>query len=176
MIQTARLLLRQWQSSDHAAFVAMNKDDKVMQYFPEKWSSQRSLSFIESFTHLIDIRRYGFWATVERDSNNFIGFVGLNDVPENLPIDKDIEIGWRLIPEYWGRGYATEAAEGALAYAFNELKVPKIVAFTPVANQKSRRVMEKLGMSLADETFLHPNVSAASGLQEHVLYALHCEQ
>lgn len=172
MINTDRLILRNWTSSDRDKFVALNQDPDVMAYFPEIWSEQRSKEFIDFCVERIETRGWGWWAVEETATAEFIGFIGLNSIPSELPIDCNYEIGWRLAKPYWGRGYATEAATAALQYAFTILNLHEIVAFTTVENQRSRRVMENLGMHNLEQNFLHPNVSADSGLQEHVLYGM----
>lgn len=84
-----------------------------------------------------------------------------------------VEIGWRLSSKHWGQGYATEAAKAVLDYAFTELDLNEIISFTVVANAKSRRVMEKIGLhhSEADD-FDHPKLSEDSPLKRHVLFRL----
>ena len=84
-----------------------------------------------------------------------------------------VEIGWRLAAEHWGRGYAPEAARAALAFGFDTLALREILSFTAVANQPSRRVMEKLGMTHdpADD-FDHPALPEGHALRRHVLYRI----
>lgn len=171
-IETPRLYLRQWQRSDREDFIALNQNDRVMEFFPDTWPKERSIQFIETSQKMISDKNYGFWAVEERSTSRFIGFVGINDVPMEVPITQRHEIGWRLLPEFWRQGYATEAAQASVKYAFNTLQFAELVAFTAVQNRASRRVMEKLNMAVCSETFLHPKVSADSGLQEHVLYSL----
>jgi len=170
IITTERLVLRQWLESDKPLLTEMNKDPVVMEFFPELWSESRSMFFFDAFFAKIEKQGFGFWAVEERATGDFIGFVGLNDHIHDLPINHSHEVGWRLRPNCWGKGYATEAAKGSLDYAFGQLNLQTVVAFTPIKNLRSRKVMEKLGMVEQDDTFLHPKVSAESGLQEHVLY------
>jgi RimJ/RimL family protein N-acetyltransferase len=73
-----------------------------------------------------------------------------------------VEVGWRLAKPYWGLGYATEAAQSAIAFGFQQLHLIELVSFTAVANLKSRAVMERLGMRL-DSEFDHPQVPVESG-------------
>ena len=172
MIQTSRLLLRQWQASDYAPFIAMTQDAHVMEYFPALWTEEKARHFIDTMQKLIAARGWGFWAVDVLDTSEFIGFVGLNHVPDIVPITQIHEVGWRLIQSQWGKGYATEAAMASLHYAFDTLNLPEVVAFTPVANQRSRRVMEKTGMSLQEATFKYPTIPESSALSEHVLYQI----
>jgi len=83
-----------------------------------------------------------------------------------------VDVAWRLAPPYWGRGYATEAAKVALDYGFDELGLKEIVAPTIPANRRSRRVMERLGMTRTPEDdFDHPRLPEGP-LRRHVLYRL----
>lgn len=120
---------------------------------------------------LIDERGWGFWPVEERASGRFIGFVGLHVPSDELPFSPCVEIGWRLAKSYWGLGYATEAARAVITFGFEQLHVGELVAFTAIANLKSRAVMERLGMQFSAE-FDHPQVAMESGLRRHVLYRL----
>ena len=84
-----------------------------------------------------------------------------------------VEVGWRLAAEHWGRGYAAEAAAAALTHGFETRGLDEIVSFTSVGHSRSRRVMEKLGMSHdpADD-FDHPNLPLDHPINRHVLYRL----
>jgi RimJ/RimL family protein N-acetyltransferase len=82
-----------------------------------------------------------------------------------------VEIGWRLAKEYWGNGYASEAAAACLRFGFENLKLKQIVAFTAAANKRSMAVMERIGMTRnPDDDFDHPNLAPGHPLQRHVLY------
>jgi len=82
-----------------------------------------------------------------------------------------VEIGWRLAREYWGRGYATEAARAALDFGFSRLGLEEIVSFTVPANLRSRSVMERLEMTHSpDDDFENPRIPQGHVLRHHVLY------
>jgi RimJ/RimL family protein N-acetyltransferase len=103
----------------------------------------------------------------------FIGFVGLNVPTFTAHFTPCVEIGWRLAYEHWNQGYASEAARAAVAYAFDELQLGEIVALTAVANERSRRVMTRLGMTYSpDDDFDHPALPEGHALRRHVLYRL----
>ena len=104
-------------------------------------------------------------------SGRFIGFVGRHVPSDELPFSPCVEVGWRLTKPYWGLGYATEAAQSAISFGFQQLRLAELVAFTAVANLKSRAVMERLGMQF-DSEFDHPQVPVESRLRRHVLYRL----
>ncbi len=170
-LPTPRLILRQWRPSDLEPFAAMNADAEVMRYYPAVWNRAQSDAFAQQVMQLIDERGWGFWAVEERASGRFIGFVGLHVPSNNLPFSPCVEIGWRLAKSYWSLGYATEAAQTAIVFGFQQLHLKDLVAFTAITNLKSRAVMERLGMR-PDTEFDHPQVSLESGLRRHVLYRL----
>jgi RimJ/RimL family protein N-acetyltransferase len=119
--------------------------------------------------------KYGFgpWAAEVRASGQFIGYIGLMVPRFKAAFTPCVEIAWRLAHAYWGRGLATEGARAVLRYAFEELKLPSLVSFTVPANVRSRRVMEKLGMSHDPEgDFDHPLLLPGHPLRRHVLYRL----
>ena len=166
MIRTERLVLRQWREEDKEPFAALNADPVVMEHFPSTMTREESDAFVERCAAAIASRGWGFWA-VEAEGT-FIGFVGLNE-PGFMP---GVEIGWRLARDAWGRGYATEAARAVLAFAFDELGLAEVISFTTVENRRSRRVMERIGMTHdPDGDFDHPRVTDER-IRPHVLYRL----
>ena len=175
-MDTKRLRLRQWRTPDWDAFAALNADPAVMEYFPHPLERQASNAVANRIYAQLAQRGWGLWAVEVRDVAPFIGFVGLH-VPEYpIPCACNVEIGWRLDSRYWGKGYATEAARAALAIGFEELQLPEIVSFAARANQRSHRVMERLGMRCAGELFEHPLLPEGHPLRTHVLYRLTREQ
>jgi 3-dehydroquinate dehydratase/shikimate dehydrogenase len=173
LIQTKRLILRDWKDSDLEAFAKMNADSQVMEYFPSILSREQSDSMLKKMHSLIQKNGYGFWALSLIKTGEFLGFVGLNEVTFSSHFTPAIEIGWRLSFEHWGKGYATEAATASLAYGFETLNLPEIVSFTTTLNMRSRHVMEKIGMhhNEADD-FDHPKLEPGHPLRRHVLYRI----
>ena len=103
----------------------------------------------------------------------FAGFTGLGRVAFDAPFAPCVEIGWRFLPDFWGRGYAFEAARRVLDHAFNTLKLPEVVAFTTVTNVPSQRLMQRLGMLRNPaEDFDHPALPPDHPLHRHVLYRM----
>jgi RimJ/RimL family protein N-acetyltransferase len=171
MIETVRLHLRDWRESDREPFRRMNSDPRVMEFFPALLSQTESDVFIQRIE--AHQQRHGFtlWAVELRDTAEFIGFIGMIHTPFEAPFTPCVEIGWRLAAEFWGRGFATEGAQAVLRYGFHNLKLPEIVALTVPANQRSRRVMEKLGMTCSpSDDFDHPRLPQGHPLRPHVLY------
>lgn len=171
-LETARLRLRQWTETDLEPFAQLNADELVMEFFPSRLSRAESDALAERIQSAIAERGWGFWAVEVKELHDFIGLVGLNIPSSNLPFNPCVEIGWRLDLPYWGKGYATEAAEAALAFGFETLELEKIVSFTALKNVRSQAVMQRLHMQRSSQTFMHPSVPADSDLREHCLYEL----
>ena len=171
-LDTERLKLRQWKVEDYLPFSIMSRDEEVMKYFPSTLTCLESNEIANKCRFLISIQGWGFWAVEEKETGNFIGFVGLNQPVYDLPFGTCIEIGWRLDKKYWGKGYAFEAAEKVLDFAFRELNLKEIYAFTSILNKKSYTLMKRLGMKNTKNNFSHPLVPLKHRLSEHLLYKI----
>lgn len=107
-----------------------------------------------------------------KESGEFIGLVGLHIPSPAIPYSPCVEVGWRLAHQYWGHGYATEAARSALQVGFEVLDLNEIFAFTYIRNLRSRAVMDRLGMVEEPETFEHPNVPEGNRVRKHCAYRI----
>jgi RimJ/RimL family protein N-acetyltransferase len=166
-----RVLLRPWQDRDADAFAAMNADPRVMEFFVATMSREESDAMLARLRARTEEHGWGWWC-VDIDGE-CAGFTGLSEPPYETAFTPCVEVGWRFRPQFWGRGYATEAARLALDYGFNTLKLSEIVSFTAVDNQRSRRVMERIGMRRDPAgDFDHPRVPEGHPLRRHVLYRL----
>ena len=174
--ETERLRLRQWIASDREPFARLCSDPRVMEFYPNLLDRTASDAMVDRVEGLISDRGWGLWAVELKADKQFIGYVGLHVPKYDLPCSPCVEIGWRLACEYWGKGYATEAAKSVLKVGFDRLNLPEIVSFTATINRRSRAVMERLSMNLAAETFEHPSVPVGHILREHVLYRLSKEE
>lgn len=170
-LETSRLRLRLWRDEDFAPFAALNADPQVMAHFPATLDRAESDVLAARCQSLIEAQGWGFWATEIKASGDFIGFVGLHRPIAELPFSPCVEIGWRLARPFWGQGYASEAARAALSFAFNDLALAEVVAFTSLESRRSQAVMERLGMRRA-ENFEHPALPPGHPLREHCLYRL----
>lgn len=170
-VETPRLVLRQWLAADRKPFAELNRDPRVAEYLLPL-TAQESDALADRLAAGIDEHGWGFWAVEAPGVASFIGFVGIKPLAPALPFAPGVEIGWRLAQPYWGRGYASEAAEAALRVGFEQVGLPEIVAFTATGNQRSRAVMDRLGMRADPDLFDHPAVPAGSPLRAHVLYRL----
>jgi ribosomal-protein-alanine N-acetyltransferase len=172
-LRTDRLSLRQWRESDLGPFAGLNADPEAMRHFPRPLTRTESDALAQRERALIAERGFGLWAVELVSTGAFLGFVGLAEPRFEAHFTPAVEVGWRLLPEHWGRGYATEGARAALAIGFDELGLDEIVSMTSVANSRSRRVMERLGMTHDPlEDFEHPALAAGDPLRPHVLYRL----
>jgi RimJ/RimL family protein N-acetyltransferase len=168
-LRTERLLLRRWTDADRAPFAAMNADPRVMEHFPALMSREQSDRQVDRIEAGFAVHGFGLWA-VEVDGR-FAGFTGLSVPCFEAPFLPVVEVGWRLAAEFWGRGYATEAARASIADGFERVGLREILSFTATANLRSQRVMQRLGMT-PDGTFEHPKLALGSPLRTHVLYRL----
>jgi RimJ/RimL family protein N-acetyltransferase len=140
---TERLLLRGLELSDFDAYAAICADPEVRRYLGdglplERPAAWREMAFLLGHWNL---RGFGQWAVVERGSGQLVGRAGLWQ-PEGWP---GLEVGWVLGRAYWGRGFATEAAQAALDYAFEALGARHVISLIRPENQPSIRVAKRLG-------------------------------
>ncbi|MBX3580593.1 MAG: GNAT family N-acetyltransferase [Rhizobiaceae bacterium] len=172
-IETGRLILRNWQERDRGLFYRINSDDRVMEFFDFKRDKASSDAFMDQVRDENDRNGYGWTAAEIAATGECIGFIGLHalEVPEIAP-KGSFEIGWRLAPEYWGKGYATEGAGALLAFGFTVMHLNEILSFAVQGNLRSTAVMERLGMRRdMSGDFDHPQVTEPD-LKRHVLYRI----
>jgi ribosomal-protein-alanine N-acetyltransferase len=167
------LILRDWRDTDIEPWIAMNADPRVTEFFPRTYTRTLSEASAAAVRRALEENGYGWWAVEIRGGAPFAGVIALQKVPFSAQFTPANEIGWRFSFENWGHGYATEGAAAALDFAFNRLKWREVVAFTAASNVRSRRVMERLGMTRdpADD-FDHPKIERGHKLRRHVLYRI----
>jgi ribosomal-protein-alanine N-acetyltransferase len=174
-LTTSRLILRPWRDADLSAFARLNDDPAVTEFLSRRLSRDESDALAAHIRTAIETRGWGFWAVEVKETGPaaapFIGFVGLSVPGFEAHFTPCVEIGWRLAKEHWGCGYASEAAAASLRFAFENLRLQQIVAFTVPLNKRSMRVMERIGMSrdLAGD-FEHPKLPPGHPFRPHVLY------
>lgn len=172
-LKTERLILRPWCEQDLEPLVKLNSDPRVMQYLPAPLTREESVARLEVYTQHIQNFGWGLWAVSLPEIAAFIGWIGLWPIGFEAHFTPAIEVGWRLLPEFWGHGYATEGASAAIQYGFEILMLKEIISITVPANIRSRRVMEKLGMHHdPKEDFNHPKFPEDHRLKRHVLYRI----
>ncbi|HEV7203722.1 MAG TPA: GNAT family N-acetyltransferase [Jatrophihabitans sp.] len=172
-LRTERLLLRHWRDDDAATFAGLNADPDVMRHFPAPLTRAESDAFAARIRDGLATDAFGLWAVEVPGVAPFIGYVGLVEQRFEAPFTPAVEVGWRLAADYWGRGYAPEAARAALGHGFDTVGLDEIVSMTTVANSASRRVMEKVGLTRdLGGDFEHPRVPEGSPIRPHVLYRM----
>ena len=170
-INTARLRMRPWREEDRPAFAERNADPRVMEHLHSVLSRQESDAIVDRIEAHFELHGFGLWAVESRETARFAGFVGLEVPRFEMHFTPCVEVGWRLAHRNWGRGFATEAATAALSFGFERLDLDEILSFTIPANQRSRRVMERIGMTHdPSDDFHHPMFDASHRLGRHVLY------
>jgi RimJ/RimL family protein N-acetyltransferase len=173
LLETKRLRLRRWRESDLLAFAALNADARVMEFFPQRLDRAESDASAGRIVDHFDRHGFGLWAVEVLSVAPFVGFIGLCVPAFDAHFTPCVEIGWRLAYDHWGKGYASEGAGAALAYGFRELGLGEIVSMTAVVNERSQRVMQRIGMTHTPaDDFDHPKLTAESPLCRHVLYRL----
>lgn len=163
--------MRRWQAADRAAFAAMNADPAVMRYFPATMDRAASDASVDLIEARFEQQGFGLWALQVAGTAEFIGFTGLNPMPEGVPGAGGMEVGWRLAERAWHHGYATEAAAAAVDVAFSGAGFDEIWSMTAVLNLPSQAVMRRLGMT-AYAHFDHPKVAVGHPVRPHIVYRL----
>ena len=148
----------------------MNQDEAVMKYFPDIMTPEQTKTSFNRMREHFDDHGYTFFAVDLLMEKKFIGFIGLVNTRFESHFTPCVEIGWRIMKDYWGRGLATEGATACINHAFNKLGLDSIYSFTPISNLPSARVMQKVGMTQIG-TFAHPMIPNHP-LEEHLLYMI----
>ncbi|MGH9760891.1 MAG: GNAT family N-acetyltransferase [Blastocatellia bacterium] len=149
-LTTERLLLRPWRAEDFEDYARMQADPDVLRYIGDgqpqnRADAWRNLAMVVG--HWV-LRGFGIWAIEERSSGRLAGRAGLHQ-PEGWP---GFEAGWLLAPEFWGKGYASEAARASLKYAFTELGREHVISLIVPENARSIKVAERIGERLEGKT------------------------
>ncbi|GHD93152.1 GNAT family N-acetyltransferase [Streptomyces naganishii] len=173
-LRTDRLLLREWRESDLGPWAAMNADPQVREYFPDVLTREQSEASAARFQAGLERRGWGWWAVEVKKTGAFVGFTGLDPVEEDMPFT-GVEAGWRLARPAWGHGYATEAARAVLAFGFERLGLPEILAITVAGNLRSQAVMRRLGMTRDPSVDFHDPTAPDGPLRHNVVYRLRAE-
>ena len=172
---TARLIIRDYQDSDRAILFAISGNPLTRRFHTRALSQANNDAFIDKQITTINSIGCGY-AVVERKADGAVlGTVGMRPMTGDMPFAGDVrfDIGWQLDPRYFGQGYASEAARGWLAHAFEELRLDGVVvAFTPATNTPSIAVMKRIGMKRdAARDFDHPRVAEGHPLRPQIVYS-----
>jgi RimJ/RimL family protein N-acetyltransferase len=173
ILETERLILREWRDSDRAIYASFTADPETRRFYPNTLTRAETGKAIDRYIRGLAHNGFGYLAVQRKSDGTFIGDVGL--APVEMPIhgNPPVELGYLLGRPYWGQGYAPEAARAWIAYAFDALGLPQVAAWTASINHPSRRVMEKAGMTRDPAgDFEHPKVPQGHPLRPHVLYRI----
>ena len=176
LFQTERLIIRNWrdEEADHDAYFRLNSDEIVMKYFPFRRTREECREKLVETQQIVSTKGYGFAPAIIKETGEIAGMAALMDATFDVPSNPSVEIGWRFLPEFWGKGYASEVAKGWLKMGFESLDLSEITSFAVPQNPASIAVMQRIGMTHdVDGDFDHPLISDEQAhLRRHVLYRI----
>lgn len=169
---TERLIVRGWRDADFAALHALCTDPLVMQTIGPLHEEAQTRAYLRVLQQRQREHGHTFWALEHKGDGRVLGFCGI--IRAHVPVIAGrLEIGWRLLSDCWGRGYAREAAEGSIRWAAEMHPGAPVWAITSIGNIRSQGLMKRLGMVRMPELdFAHPGVDPADPLSPHVTYRL----
>lgn len=172
--ETERLILRGWKLADRSEFARHLNTAAVTRHVGGLQTDEEMAAAFERLDGYQRDSGHTFWAVERKSDGAFLGFCGLKVA--NLPgtaIDGEVEIGWRLRADAWGQGFAKEAAQASLDWAWANLDCERIVSITIPANEASWGLMKRLGMTRRpDLDFAHPAFAADHPLSQHLTYVI----
>ena len=147
-LESDRLLIRPFQLGDEEAMYELNSNPQV-----QKYTGDTMIHSVEEAKNLLinivfqDYKKYGYGrlAVIYKPNNKLIGFTGIKYLPET---GGESDLGYRFLPEYWGKGIATESSKMSLKYGFEVLNLEKIIGFTEIENIASTTVLKKMGFRI----------------------------
>lgn len=156
-IETERLILRELRTTDLDGMFELDSNPEVHRYLGNKpvKTKAESQKMLDSIINQYKERGIGRFAAIEKATGNFIGWSGirLNTEYNMNGYTKYYDVGYRLIPKYWGKGYATESGKAAVNYAFNVLKLTKLYGITEMENQASHNALLKIGLHYVEDFY-----------------------
>lgn len=171
IFKSERLGFRNWFSADIEQLSEINADPTVMEFFPGLPTKAQTIEFIERMQKQFVEKGFCYFAVDKLEDGEFIGFIGVSEQTFESDFTPCMDIGWRLSAKEWNKGFATEGAKKCLDYAFNQLKLEKVISICPKINLPSENVMKKIGMKKVKE-FDHPKLLNDDRLRECVLYEI----
>ena len=171
LFTSQRLGFRNWIDSDIPKMAAVSADPKVMEFFPAIHTLEQTTQFVQRMKKMFDEKGHCFFPAERLEDQQFIGFIGIGYSTFESEFTPAPDIGWRLAEAYWGNGYATEGAKVCLKYAFEKLKLPKVISIASIVNIPSINVMKKIGMKKVGE-FVHPKLVDFPKIKDCECYSL----
>jgi RimJ/RimL family protein N-acetyltransferase len=165
VLETERLILRYLTPDDVDAIFAVIGDPETMKFYPQRFSREDAVHWVTRSQERYRSDGFGLFAVVLKPDGEVIGNCGL--VRQDVEGESLLEVGYHFRRDHWGRGYATEAAAGCMAYAFGHLGAEKVVSLILPENLPSRRVAERNGMTVERQVAFHD--------LSHLMYAMRRE-
>ena len=175
IFQSSRLGFRDWRESDLDELYSINSNKEVMEFFSTSYSREETYHFIKRMQAQYARTGLSYFAVEKLENRELIGFIGLAEQFFSADFTPCVDIGWRLKPSVWNKGYATEGAKACLAHGFNKLALVQIYAIAPAVNTKSEGIMQKIGMEKI-KLFEHPMLLNDPRLKTCLLYRITKEQ
>lgn len=169
--KSIRLGFRPWETNDLDSLAQMLADKQVMEYYPSTRTREQAAAFFNRISKHYQQHGFCLYAVDLLTTGEFAGYIGFQHFDFDVAFAPNIEIGWMLKAENWGHGLATEGAERCLQYGWDQFEFDKIYSFTALLNERSERVMQKIGMQKTGD-FDHPKLDKGHALERHVLYEI----
>lgn len=165
IVKTERLLLRDMTMDDMDALHAVFSDPETMRFYPQPFDHDMTREWIEAMQQRTERDGVALWTMVLRETDEVIGDCGL--VVQHVDGEREVEIGWHVRRDLWGRGYATEAARACLHHGYISLGRTRFISIIAHGNIASRRVAEKIGMTVERETMWRDKPVLIHALNRH---------
>ena len=150
LFETERLIVRHYTKEDSDNFFLLNGDEEIMRYIrPAKTREEADQFLLEILQKLEEDPASGRWAVEAKPTGVFVGSFAFITIER---VENKMQLGYALLKQNWGKGYATELTHGGLAYVFSQTGLDEIYAITEIANTASQKVLQKAGFAPFDET------------------------
>ncbi len=163
VLETKRLTLREMTLNDVDNLLEVFSDPEAMQFYPQPFDRQMTQTWIERNVQRYAQHGFGLWALILKQTGKLIGDCGL--VVQEVDGVEEIEIGYHIRRDLWGKGLATEAAQACRDFGFSQLGCDKLISLINPANIASRRVAEKNGMQLIKEIEWRDNLTCVYAIE-----------
>ncbi len=163
ILETKRLILEEIEDDRFDELVNLLANKKVHRFFPKTLNKEESNEFLLKIRKRQKEDGISFWAVIQKYDMRFLGICGL--LKQIIDEKEEIEVGYRINDEFWGKGYGTEAAEGCIKYAKDKLRLSSVISLILPENKQSIRVAEKNGLRLEKESMFHGQI--------HQVYRIH---
>ena len=150
ILETPRLILRPFAEEDLARLAELMANHDFMRFSLGVFDREKTREFLDKILTWDRKGEPSLFAVIDRASGGLIGYCGFYH--QTIDGTNEIEIGYRLDPNYWNQGLITEAARAVRDHGFRDLNLPRLISLIHPDNLPSRRVAEKVGMKLEKET------------------------